>query len=257
MAAKNMLDKMRERVERLRRDSLDTAAAANKILYEGVHRIADTELKSLNTKYRAALGSLKKARDAGSHRQIVARQLDILQDAANQILASARGTIGIIAETHEELTRLMSKRASGAKVGAAEIEKTAKRARDAVNKAKATTKSVVKTAEKNARNVAKTARATVTKAEKAATKQVKSAEKAVKSTAKGTQKRAVKAAVRVQKTTSTTEKTAKATTKRARPSPHSRASAATSRAKKAAEAATQTGTSVTTAAPDKPAGSGT
>ncbi|TAM11382.1 MAG: hypothetical protein EPN72_04825 [Nevskiaceae bacterium] len=255
MAAKNMLDKMRERVERLRQDSLDTATAANKILYNGVHRIADTELKSLNTTYRAALNSLKRARSSGSHRQIVAKQLDILQDAANQVLASARGTLGIVSDTREELTRLMSKGASGGKVTAAQIEKAAQRARTAVNKAKNTAQKVVKNAEKDTKKVVKTARATVAKAEKSATKKVKSAEKTVKKAATGAKKTASKAATQAKASVKNAKKTVKVAAKRARPTPQSRASAATSRAKKAAETVAHTATAAVTTVTDKLAGS--
>lgn len=190
MAAKHMLDKVRARVERLRKESLDTAAAANKIVYHGVQRIADTELKALNETYRAAMNSLNKARGTGSHRDVVAKQIDILQDTANRVIASAREAVGIVSETREELVRLMRKNAGGVKVTVAQIEKTTHRARKAVDKTSATIKQAVKKTEKRVQAAVKTAGKTPRKAVKPATKRARAKPQSRASAATSQAKRA-------------------------------------------------------------------
>jgi hypothetical protein len=92
MAAKQHLDQLKQQIERLRKDSLDVVASANKIVYNGVQKLADRELKALNDYYRGALDSIKKA-NRNDIRGVAQQQLDLLQDTVNKAAAPARKAI--------------------------------------------------------------------------------------------------------------------------------------------------------------------
>lgn len=232
MAAAKKIDRIRTQLEKLRKDSLDMVVAANKIVYQGVQRVADHELKTLNDTYRTALSSLKQVKRSDGIKGTTSKQIDVLQETVNRIIASAREALDIVAETRQELTRLMQKNLKGGKVSKAEIERTAKRARKAVTEVRDSARKAAKSSGKNAR------------------KTVKSAKKKAGSTAKTARKTATKAAT---KTVKSAPRKARSTVRRSKavaaenistlvPSPNSRASRATSRAKKAANKMTSTAT---------------
>jgi len=216
MAVTNRIDQIRTQLENLRKDSLDMVVAANKIVYQGVQRVADHELKALNDTYRAALGSLKKVKRDDSLKSVTSKQIDVLQEAANRIIASAREALEIVAETRLELTKLMQKNLKGGKVSNAEIERTTKRARKAVTKVRDSARKAAKSGKKSAK--------------KAVKKQTSSTAKTLRKTAVKTVKNAPKKA---RGTTRKSMAVAAESISTLAPSPNSRASRATSRAKKA------------------------
>ncbi|HEX7381951.1 MAG TPA: TIGR01841 family phasin [Nevskiaceae bacterium] len=192
-------------MERLRRESLETVIAANKIVYNGVQQIADSELKLLNESYRSAVRSLKKSRDTGSRRDAVGAQIEILQETANRVIGAARETLHIVLETRKELTQLVRRHADGAAVPVAKADAAVKQARKAVKETTATARRASSKASRTRPPARKTA--------KAATKPAKPR--------KATGKRS-------------TATTSGAATK----APNSRANAATTRAKRASAKAT-------------------
>ncbi|MDB5974633.1 MAG: phasin family protein [Nevskia sp.] len=163
MAAKQHLNQLKQQIERLRKDSLDVVASANKIVYNGVQKLADRELKALNDYYRGALDSIKKA-NRNDIRGLAQQQLDLLQDTVNQVISHARESMGIVAETRAELSKLVQKGIKGEKVAMADLNKAAAPARKAIAKAKTAAQKAGKDAQKSVKKVSKQAQATTRKA---------------------------------------------------------------------------------------------
>lgn len=163
MAAKQHLDQLRQQIERLRKDSLDVVASANKIVYNGVQKLADRELKALNDYYRGALDSIKKA-NRNDIRGLAHQQLDLLQDTVNQVISHARESMGIVAETRAELSKLVQKGIKGEKVAMADLNKAAAPARKAIAKVKTAAQKAGKDAQKSVKKVGRQAQATTKKA---------------------------------------------------------------------------------------------
>lgn len=163
MAAKLHLDQLKQQIERLRKDSLDVVASANKIVYNGVQKLADRELKALNDYYRGALDSIKKA-NRNDIRGLAQQQLDLLQDTVNQVISHARESMGIVAETRAELSKLVQKGIKGEKVAMADLNKAAAPARKAITKVKTAAQKAGKDAQKSVKKVSKQAQATTKKA---------------------------------------------------------------------------------------------
>jgi hypothetical protein len=207
MAAKPRLDQLKHQIEQLRKDSLGIVASANRIVYDGVQKLADRELKALNDYYHSAIDSIRSA-NKGDLRGLAQQQLDLLQDTVNQVIGHARESMGIVAETRAELAKLVQQGVKGEKVGAAELKKAAAPARKAVGKVQAAAKKAGKDAGKSVKKATSKARSSTSKA-----------------VAEGKRGAAVvsKAVERVL----------------SNPSPSSRASLATSRAKKAAGVAAE------------------
>lgn len=242
MTAAKRIDQIRAQLEKLRKDSLDTVVAANRIVYQGVQRVADHELKALNDTYRAALSSLKQVKRSDSLKGVTGKQIDVLQNAANRIIASAREALEIVAETRQELTKMMQKNIKGGKVSSAEIEQTTKRARKAVTEVRDSASKAAKNSRESAKKVAKNAK-------KKTGGTVKTARKAVKKAAKKTVKSAPKKA---RSTVRRSKAVAAESTSTLVPSPNSRASRATSRAKKAATRISSTATDAVETAMQQP-----
>lgn len=125
-------------LERLRKDSLSVVLNANKIVYSGVQKLADRELKALNDYYRSAVEAVRGADKKQGLRQLAHQQLDLLQDTVNQVIAHARESMNIVAETRTELSKLVNTGIKGGKVTASRLGKAAAPARKAVSKARAT-----------------------------------------------------------------------------------------------------------------------
>jgi hypothetical protein len=211
MAAKQHLDQLRKQIEKLRSDSLSVVASANKIVYGGVQKLADRELKALNDYYRSALSSIKSA-NKNDLRGLAGQQLDLLQDTVNQVISHARESMSIVADTRAELAKLVQKGVAGEKVALKTLDQTVAPARKAVAKAR-----------------------------NAARKAGKDAEKSVK---KSVQQATGKAKAATRKAVASGKATAAAAVKKVEyafpsPSPGSRASRATSKAKQAAGAAVE------------------
>jgi len=207
MAAKQHLDQLKHQIERLRKDSLDVVANANKIVSGGVQKLADRELKALNDYYRSALNSIKNA-NKSDIRGLAQQQLDLLQDTVNQVISHARESLGIVAETRAELAKLVQKGIKGEKVALADLDKVTAPAKKAVGKVKVAAIKAGEDARKSIKKAGEKAKAGTSKALASG----KNNAVAVV--------RAVEQAVPV-------------------PSPNSRASRATSKAKKAATSAVE------------------
>lgn len=218
MAAKQHLGQLRKQIEKLRSDSLSVVANANKIVYNGVQKLADRELKALNDYYRSALSSIKSA-NKNDLRGLASQQLDLLQDTVNQVISHARESMSIVADTRAELARLVQKGVDGEKVAVKTLNKTVAPAKKAVAKAQKAAKKAGKDAEKSVKKSVKQA----TGKAKAATAKAQAATRKAVASGKATAAAAVK----------------KVEYAFPSPSPGSRASRATSRAKQAASAAVE------------------
>jgi hypothetical protein len=208
MAAKQHLDQLKRQIEQLRKDSLSVVASANKVVFHGVQKLADSELKALNDYYRSAMESIRHA-NKGDLRGLAQQQLDLLQNTANQVFSHARQSLGIVAETRAELAKLVQKGMKGESVAVAELKKAAAPAQKAVKQVQDQAKKAAKSAEKTVKSTAKQVKAGASQA-----------------VASG--KRSAAAAVKAVEHAIPT------------PSPNSRASRATSKAKQAASSAVET-----------------
>jgi len=136
MATKRRLNLLKRKLERLRQDSLTLVASANKIVYAGVQKIADRELKALNDYYRAAVKAIRDADRRGSYKGLAQKQLDLLQRTVNEVIAHAREALQIVAETRAELAALVDQHRAGAKAGRAKLKKATAPARRAIKRVK-------------------------------------------------------------------------------------------------------------------------
>lgn len=218
-------DQIKTSFDKLRKDSLDVVSSANKIVSQGVQRLAEHELKALNETYKTVLASLKDAKKGDSIKDVAGKQLDVMQDSVNKLIASTRESIGILADTRQELASLVS---GGLKTGAvaeAELAKVADKAKKAVEGVKA----AAADAQKKAGVVGAQAKASADKV--AAT--VKADAKKVIGTVKkdaGAIKQRVGSVLDIKPKAAPVKKPVVAV----KPSANSRANRATSKAKKAA-----------------------
>jgi len=218
-------DQIKTSFDKLRKDSLDVVSSANKIVSQGVQRLAEHELKALNETYKTVLASLKDAKKGDSIKDVAGKQLDVMQDSVNKLIASTRESIGILADTRQELASLVS---GGLKTGAvaeAELAKVADKAKKAVEGVKA----AAADAQKKAGVVGAQAKASADKV--AAT--VKADAKKVIGTVKkdaGAIKQRVGSVLDIKPKAAPVKKPVLAV----KPSANSRANRATSKAKKAA-----------------------
>jgi len=125
-------DQIKTSFDKLRKDSLDVVSTANKIVSQGVQRLAEHELKALNDTYKTVLAALKDAKKGDSIKDVAGKQLDIMQDSVNKLIASTRESIGIIADTRHELATLVSSGLKTGVVAEAELAKVAGKAKKAV-----------------------------------------------------------------------------------------------------------------------------
>lgn len=211
MAAKQHLEQLRKQIEKLRSDSISVVANANKIVYSGVQKLADRELKALEDYYRSALSSIRSA-NKGDLRGLAHHQLDLLQETVNQVISHARESMSIVADTRAELAKLVQKGVAGEKVAVARLNKTVAPAKKAVAKARSA-----------ARKAGKDAQKTVNQSVKKATGKAKAATRKAVASGKATAAAAVK----------------KVEYAFPAPTPGSRASRATSKAKQAASVAVE------------------
>jgi len=169
MAAKERLNQLKQQLERLRKDSFSVVANANKIVFQGVQKLADKELKALNDYYKSALASIKSAR-RGNLKGVAQHQLDLLQDTVNQVISHARESMSIVADTRAELARLVQKSNAGARITPAQLGKVTAPAKKAVAKARAAAKKAGAQAKKTTRKAASAGQKRVASAKKAAAK---------------------------------------------------------------------------------------
>lgn len=139
MAKKSDFDRLKSKLETVRKDSVELVSEANRIVLSGVQKIADRELSALNDYYKAALASLKEVRGQEKNlRDIAIKQLDLLQESANQVIGHAREAVGIVAETRAKLADLLQKGVKEGESAAQNFETEAKaqvgKAADAIGK---------------------------------------------------------------------------------------------------------------------------
>jgi len=222
MAANARFHKLKRQVEKLRKDSLDLVGSANKILYQGVQKLADKELKALNEYYKSAVASIKKA-DRADLKGAAKEQIDLLQDTVNTVIGHARESLAVVAEARSEIAKLVQKGMRGDKVKEAQLKKAVAPARKAVKDVGAAAKSAGKQASKRVRKAAAGANKPAAKTEKSViTAARQAASKAVTDVRSGAKSAAASLNLAVSKVT---------------PSPGSRAGRATSKAKEAATSA--------------------
>lgn len=218
-------DQIKTSFDKLRRESLDVVGQANRIVSQGVQRLAEHELKALNETYKTLLGSLKDSRKGDSMKDVAGKQLDAMQDSVNKLISSTRESLNIIADTRQELVGLVSGGLKTGSVAEAELAKVTDKAKKAVEGVRL----AAVDAQKKAGQVTAQAKASADKV--AAT--VKADAKKVIGTVKkdaGTIKQRVGSVLDIKPKTAPVKKPVLA----AKPSENSRASRATSKAKKAA-----------------------
>jgi hypothetical protein len=223
MAGKLRFNQLKDQIDRLRKDSLEVVANANKIVYDGVQKLADKELKALNDYYKSAVNSIKAAKRSDL-KGAATTQIDLLHSTVNTVISHARESLEVVADARDELAKLVKKSAEGATIAESNIRRAVEPAKAALDKAKAGAKSAAKQAEKTVAAAKKEA----AKVEKKVKAEVKSAEAKVKQA--GT------------KAVAEAKKGVAAAKKAVAPSPTSRAARATSAAKKVVTQAVETAT---------------
>lgn len=156
MAANNRLDQLKSQIERLGRDSVDVVGNANRVVYKGIQKLAEQELKALNDYYKGAIDSLKSTRKGSSLKDVAAKQIDLMQETVNRVISHARESMSIIADTRSELAKLVdrSEEPAGPKKkkklvkAAAPAQKAIKNVRAAAVKAQKDMKKTVKATRK-------------------------------------------------------------------------------------------------------------
>lgn len=223
------LDQLKTSFDKLRKESIEVVGQANKIVTQGVSRLAEHELKALNDTYKNVLASLKASKSGDSIKDVAGKQLDMMQDTINRLIASARDSLAIVSDTRQELAGLMQKGLKTGSVAEVEIAKVTAQARKAV----ADVKTAAAAAQKKSVEVASQAKASANKV--AATVQA-DAKKIVQTVRKDAAivKNRVGSVLDIKPKAPIVKKSVVAV----KPSTTSRASMATSKAKKAASSAT-------------------
>lgn len=247
MATKLKLDQLKSQIDRLRKDSLEIVANANRIVYGGVQKLADKELKALNDYYKAAVASIKASRRNGV-KDAAQKQIDLLQDTVNQVIGHARESVGIVAEARAELSKLVQSSAAGAAVTEARLEKAVTPARKALSRAKTKARAAGQKADKVAKATRNDARKDLKKVGRALKADVVAAEKTAGRTAAAVERKAGSLTRSMISDARAGVAAARKAAARAMPSPDSRASRATSKAKKAVVGAVDSASNAVNAA---------
>ncbi|MGQ0619117.1 MAG: phasin family protein [Panacagrimonas sp.] len=228
MAAKDRLEQFKARIDKLGRDSLDVVVNANRIVYQGIQKLADQELKALNDYYKGAVASLKGAKKGSSIKDVATEQLDLMQDTVSKVIAHARESLTIIADTRAELARLVS---AGGPLSSKALTQAVEPAQKAMQEVKKRAAKAQKTAVKTAADARKSLEKELAYAEKkgkAAIKKGKAKAKEVTQSVKESVEKGIETVMEV----AVPPALKKAVT--AKPSPESRAARAASKAKTAA-----------------------
>lgn len=223
MAARDTLEQLKSHIDRLRRDSLEVVANASRIVFEGVQKLAEQELKALNDYYKSATAGLK-AQGGSSASQ----QLDLLQETVQKVISHARESLSILSDTRAELARLVgSGDASAASRALTRVTAPAQKAMEDVKKAASKAQ---KSAARTAQDVKKSLEKELALAEKKGRSAVKKGEAKAREVSK-----VVKNKIGSVLDIATLPVVAKKAVT-ARPSPESRAARAASKAKKSSRA---------------------
>jgi len=125
-------DHLKTSIEKIRKDSLEVVGQANKIVSQGVQRLAEHELKALNETYKNVLSSLKASKSGDSVKDVAAKQLDLMQDTVTRLISSAKDSLSIVADTRQELAGLVQKGLKTGAVAETELNKITAKAKKAV-----------------------------------------------------------------------------------------------------------------------------
>ena len=223
MAARDTIDQLKAHIERLRRDSLDVVANASRIVFEGVQKLAEQELRAFNDYYKSAVNSAKATSGPGD---LASAQLDLLQDTVQKVIAAARESLSILADTRAELARLVNNGGPG--IDAKVLSKVTAPAQKAIEDVKKAASKAQATAAKTAAEVRKTLEKELAAAEKKGKAAIKQTETKAREVGKVVKNRIGS----VLDITPPPAVAKKAVT--AKPSPDSRAARAASMAKKPA-----------------------
>ncbi len=126
------LDSLKTSIDKIRKDSLEVVGQANKIVSQGVHRLTEHELKALNDTYKNVLSSLKASKSGDSVKDLASKQLDLMQETVTRLIGSAKSSLGIVAETRQELVSLVQKGLKSGAVAETELNKITAKAKKAV-----------------------------------------------------------------------------------------------------------------------------
>lgn len=218
-------DHLKTSIDKIRKESLEVVGQANKIVTQGVQRLAEHELKALNDTYKNVLVSLKAAKSGDSVKDLASKQLDLMQDTVNRLITSARSSLGIVADTRQELLGLVQKGLKTGAVAETELNKITAKARKAV----ADVQTAAASAQKNAANIGAQAKSSANKVAAAVKTDAKKVAATVKSDVKVV-KHKLGSVLDIKPKTAPVKKPVLAV----KPSANSRAAAASSKAKQAA-----------------------
>ncbi|MES2883252.1 MAG: phasin family protein [Pseudomonadota bacterium] len=222
-------------IDKIRKDSLDVVGQANKIVSQGVHRLAEHELKALNDTYKNVLSSLKSSKSGESVKDLAAKQLDLMQDTVTRLIASAKDSLNIVAETRHELTGLVQKGLKSGAVAETELNKITAKAKKAVADVKTAAADAQKSAAQITSQVTAQAKSSADKMAAAVKTDAKKVAATVKSDVKIV-KHKLGSVLDIKPKAVPVKKPVVA----AKPSANSRAAAASSKAKQAAAKVTST-----------------
>ncbi len=147
MAAKKKLAKLKTQMDDVRSIAIETVISANKIVYEGIQRLAEHELDELQKSYKSVVDGLKASTKKGDVKSTAQAQLDLLQSTIDQIIANARTSVQIITETRVALTDALSANLQGKTTAKKQLNAAKKQATTAAKQVRAATTSARSAAE--------------------------------------------------------------------------------------------------------------
>ncbi len=187
MAANDKIEQLKSHVERLRRDSVDVGSNARRIVFEGVQKLAEQELKALNDYYKSAVSSAKSKKGDKPYQDLASEQIDLLQSTVQTVIGHARDSLSIIADTRAELSRLTAE--SDAPLSQSAVSRITGPAQKAIKEMKEAATKAQKAAAKTAKDVQKTLNKEIAAAEKKGKSVLKQGEKDAKKVVKKARKR--------------------------------------------------------------------
>ena len=228
-------DHLKTSIDKIRKDSLEVVGHANKIVTQGVQRLAEHELKALNETYKNVLASLKSSKSGDSVKDLAAKQLDLMQDTVTRLIGTAKDSLGIVADTRQELLGLVQKGLKTGAVAETEMNKITAKAKKAVADVQSAAASAQKSAAQITSQVTAQAKSSADKVAAAVKTDAKKVVATVKSDVKVV-KHKLGSVLDIKPKSAPVKKPVVA----AKPSPTSRAARASSKVKQAAAKATST-----------------
>lgn len=226
-------DHLKTSIDKIRKDSLEVVGQANKIVTQGVQRLAEHELKALNDTYKNVLASLKSSKSGDSVKDMATKQLDLMQETVTRLIGTAKDSLGIVSDTRQELVGLVQKGLKTGAVAETELNKITAKAKKAVADVQSAAASAQKSAAQITSQVTAQAKSSADKVAAAVKTDAKKVAATVKSDVKVV-KHKLGSVLDIKPKTAPVKKAVIA----AKPSANSRAAAASSKAKQAASKVT-------------------